>query len=557
MSTTYAPHITSPKGGESFNRSQVLITWNKNNPPTEDEYGAISTPSIVYEIEYTDKYDNDQTVWSSLKRRISGTESSYLWIVGKMIKSDKVRIRIRARLTSDGSVSDWSMISGNFSINVFKLIPPAIVNPLPNYIYTDFILVILDETLTRETYSQKIRYTLDYSSKKQNIDWTRIQSNLPFGQNVIRWNIEGLLPSDDYILRLTVKNSSTSCQQNEPPQPDQVTHRFVYNITIQQPGMFIIDTKPPQAVLDVENVFAVTNELNQTINVFAEDATTDISQIQIRECNSSNELALGNIDNPIIGTTDCESIESLVAGENVDFDRVLSKPQGYSSKILWTFDDVSGIRKLEAMLTDYGGNTSLQEKSKTFLPVFKSDVKIYDFIIAQEQREQVTITQDPEGNVVVNTEAATYEVAYIATLGQYWILEPFPRMLFQSSVDREIRKLFLYNDVMYVFTYANNDSVTDEGIVFRDDKTQTVAIYEFTSPLSITNSVAQFETEMYIGLENGELHSYNGSSFTLVETFSDPILSLAGDSQYLYIGFSNSANITLYNGSEFFSMEQE
>ncbi len=49
MATTFAPHLTSPKGGEIFNLGKVTITWDKNDPPTDDEYGAISV--ISYEIE--------------------------------------------------------------------------------------------------------------------------------------------------------------------------------------------------------------------------------------------------------------------------------------------------------------------------------------------------------------------------------------------------------------------------------------------------------------------------------------------------------------------------
>ena len=63
--TVYAPHITSPRGGEIFNLGTVNITWDINDPPTDDEYEATSI--IAYEIEYTDNYRLEDTVWNTPK----------------------------------------------------------------------------------------------------------------------------------------------------------------------------------------------------------------------------------------------------------------------------------------------------------------------------------------------------------------------------------------------------------------------------------------------------------------------------------------------------------
>ena len=104
---------------------------------------------------------------------------------------------MRSKTTDEEVFSDYSMVGGDFSINVFDLIAPAIINPVSNVLYTDFILIILDESLTKDTYHQKVRYTFEYSSKKRSIDWTAIISDVPVGQNVIRWNIEDVPQSDE------------------------------------------------------------------------------------------------------------------------------------------------------------------------------------------------------------------------------------------------------------------------------------------------------------------------------------------------------------------------
>lgn len=552
----FAPHITSPKGGEVFNLGRIAITWDRNDPPTDDPYEA--TTVISYELEYTDNYKQIDTVWHTLKRRIPWTETSYEWVAGKMIKSNTVRIRIRAKNSLDGAISDWSTSSGDFSINVFKLIPPAIVSPLPSHVYTDFILIILDESITRDTFNQKVRYTLEYSSQKRDVDWTTIVRDIPIGQNVIRWDLEELPPSDDYVLRLTAKNASTSCIQTEVPTPDQISRRFVYNLKIQQPGMFYIDTTPPQTILDIESSAGITNELTHTLNIFAEDATTDVEQVQIRECDASSQVALGNMDNISTEPEDnCTSIQELIADPDANFGKLIGKPLGYSTKTQWTLEDKSGLRRLEALVTDSGGNTSVQDLRKTFIPIFRSDHPIEDIIVAQEAREVTTITQTGD-TFEVTTEVAQFEVAYLAVRdGTYWVLEPFPRLVADSVFERQVLALFAFNGYVYLFTYINSDDLPDTGAVFRDDKTMLTQVYAFPSSLSVTNAVAQFQDDLYVGLENGELWRFDAVSFIRITTFDNPISTLSGDNVYLYIGQSNSSQFCLYDGTTIFYSDLE
>lgn len=548
----FAPHIINPKGGELFNLGKVTITWDKNDPPTDDPYEATSV--ISYEIEYTESFESD--TWHTIKRRIPWTETSFEWVVGKMIKGSTVRVRIRAKNSMDGALSDWSTSSGDFSINVFKLIPPAIVSPLPEHLYTDFILIILDESITRNTFNQKVRYTLEYSSKKQDIDWTVIALNLPIGQNVIRWDLEDVPSSDDFVLRLTAKNASNSCIQTPSPTPDQISRRFVYNLKIQQPGMFFIDTIAPQTILDIEGSAGITNQLTHTVNIYAEDSTTEVEQIQLRECNASSQLALGNVDDFVSASSDCDPVEDLlVTGAN--FGKLIGKPLGYSTKTQWTLEDEGGLRRLEALVTDSGGNTSIQDLRKTFIPIFRSDLEIKDIVVTTESREVTSITQNGD-NFEVITEVASFEVAYLAVSnGGYWVLEPFPRLVDQSLFGKQILALSAFKGSVYLFTYVNSNTISDTGSVFRDDKTILTLMFDFTSSLSITTAVDEFQNNMYIGLENGELWRFNEVTFTLITTFDNSISALAGDNEYLYIGQSNSSKVSLYDGTTFFDSDVE
>jgi hypothetical protein len=232
----------SPVGNEVFNLGYVMIEWHQPSPPSDDS--NLRESNVFYEIEYTESYLDGKTVWHAIHTRWPWSNSSYNWKVGKLIKTEHARVRVRTRRIDTDEVSEWSMSTDGFTVNVRKLIPPAIANPVAGNLYTDFIQIILDESLTRNTYNQKVLYTLDFKSEDQDLDWTLIAQNLPFGTNVIRWDLANLLPSDDYVLRLTAEG-----RLNNTNEIDQISRAYVYNIRIQQPGAFIIDTQPPDAIL--------------------------------------------------------------------------------------------------------------------------------------------------------------------------------------------------------------------------------------------------------------------------------------------------------------------
>jgi len=460
---------------------------------------------------------------------------------------------MRSRYATDGTVSSWS-ISDVFSINVYDLIAPSIVSPISNRLYSDFIMIILDESLTRYTYHQKVRYTLEYSSRKLDINWTTIATDIPVGQNVIRWNLDDIQSSDDYILRLTAKNTSTSCVETESAQPDQISRRFVHDIRIQQAGMFLIDTKPPQAVLEVANNVSVTNQLEQILNIFAEDATSDIDNIRLRECDAGSILALGNLEDPYDPLGGCTSLTDVVGNLNN-----FGKPIPMNPKINWVLDDSSGLKKIEALLTDIGGNTSLQEQVKVFLSSFYSTTVINDFIIVLEQRDNLSIDTSTQPPAII-AEPSIFEVVYLITQNrEIWVLEPFARLLYTMDEGVEPILLIEFNDLIYILTY--NSSI-DTAYIYVHSADEPTLLNTFTRVSSAgrnkPTAVAIFNNTLYIGFENGVLWQYTGLSFNSVSLPVDaPISSLSTDNTYLYIGFENSERLVLYNGTSFITLDLE
>jgi hypothetical protein len=520
----FAPKISSPQHGDIFNRGIVSIAWDQN--PVPDDPYLSDTDDWTYEIEYTEQYAGEATDWITIKRRIPFGTTSYEWNVGKMVKGKSIRLRMRMKDVGTQETSDWS-VSDEFVVNVFELIAPAIVSPLPQALYSDFILIILDETLTRDTYHQKVTYTLEYFSDTRDIDWTIIVKNIPYGKNVIRWNIDSLPSSDDYVLRLTAKDY----------REEQIARSFVNDIRIQQSGMFVIDTKPPQAVLGIEDATRVTSQVKQIINIFAEDSTTDVSTIRLRECNAGDDLRLGDITGEGITELedDCDTIESILA----------AKQMQNTSKLEWVFnatDDegeaISTIKKVEALLSDIGGNTSLQDAVTVFLPVFTPTAGVTDFAVVIEQRVDTA-----------SGTASTYEVVYAGTsTGDLYVLEPYARLIYTITGSPAISKIVEFNDTLMLFVY---DEDSDEGYVYRHDISQPTLIHTYSAGLSRATGVATYSSNLYTGLENGQLWKYDGFAFTLLTTFTEPINTLFGDRGYLYIGFQNSDTLVLYNGTDF------
>jgi len=536
------------------------------------ESEVLDTSQLTYDLEYTDNYDGENTTWSTIKRRIPLSNTSYTWTTGKMIKSNKVRIRMRTKYLITEESSEWSL-SSVFAINVFSLIAPSIISPISDVLYSDFIIIILNESEIINTFNQKVRYTLEYSSLKQEIDWTVIAKDIPVGQNIYRWNIDDVPSSDDYILRVTAKNQSTSCIETSD-DPDQIARAFVHNIQIQQSGVFIIDTVPPESVLRIGKTGRVTNQLNQVLSVFSEDATTDVKQIQLRECDVGESLLLGELnvesiedvsngddgeepDEGEITTEQCPSPTELLAAGR-DFDKLITdSPIGNLSKIQWVFDEldsdgnpVSAVKKIEALLTDMGGNTSLQEKTKVFLPIFTDENTINDFIIVVEQREKVVFD-----GTTTDRESAVYEVVYVGTSqGEFWVLEPYARYIYSLTDHPNILKIFEFNSTIYLFAY---NATTDKGAVYRHDGATATLLKEFDSGLGIVTGMDEYGSSLFVGLENGNLWEYNGSAFSIKNSFDEPINTLFGDKKYLYIGFQNSKLIVLYNGTSFIELSIE
>lgn len=565
----FSPHLVLPSVGSIFNRGVVNIEWEESTPPSLNT--SIDTDYITYEIEYTDNFIGNKTVWRTLQRRIPWGTSTYSWMVGKMVKSKFVRLRIRAKDVLNETISDWSM-SESFSVNVFDLVAPVIVSPTEDSVYTDFIYIAWDESQIKETYRQKIRYTVEYSSESQSINWTIVASNIPVGQNMVRWDISSVLPAEDYVIRLTARDVSTERSPSytsvlsgsdciEPTVPaDQIAVAYVYSIKVRHSGMFIIDTVPPVARISIDgNTRHVSNAQRHTINIYAEDATTQVETVRLSNCDASNYLPLGRLDDVLLAEDVPEEqrcpISLLLNADEIPF----------SPKVDYELNaEESGFRKIQALLSDTGGNLSIQKPTRLFLPFFETGGQITDFIIYQKQQDTWSLGESLPPEIVSVSE--TYEIMCVVTdAGEVWILDPFPRLIYTLS--QGIDKVFYYAGQLYFFTHAtiqDGSDLVDLTQVWRESGNSVVLISpvksdsnptdHFQKDLAIVAAVWEYDGLMWTGFLNGELWTYNSISWVKKHTFDYPIKSITGDSKFLYVGFQNNDSVALYNGTSFYEL---
>jgi len=526
MNIVYAPNLVSPLGNETFNFGQVNISWNVIDPPTSVE--TIELTDIHYEIEYADEFKEENTVWHTITKRVPGTSDSFTWTVGRMIKTENARIRIRAKSETLNQFSEYSQSVENFTVNIHKISPPAIMAPISGKSYSDYVTIIIDNSQVINTYNQKTLYNLDYYSEKNGIEWTSILSHFSAGVNVVRWNIDSLPAGDDYQLRLTVHDD----------QKLQTAIVIVDNIKVSNPGLFIIDTTPPQAVIELSDFTSfATNKLDHVINVYAEDASTDIKSLQLKETKISSLLTLGPI-------TTTDSTETDTTTDPCDFSPIPSV--SFTPKVPWTFKDESGQKKLEALLVDYAGNKSCTKEDEVFIPIYRGTITLTDVVVTIETVSKLTVAngQTSLSNIEV-------ESAYVGRSdGALLRLSPSPKVAY--TFNDEITSIVLFNELIFVATY-NND--LDESNLYSYTYTQTPTLIEtFTDQQSKITSMSTFNNVLYIGMSNGKLVQFDNSSFSTIHTFDNSIKVLNGDERYLYIGFYTSDNLYTFDGTNFYEL---
>jgi len=264
---------------------------------------------------------------------------------------------------------------------------------------------------------------------------------------------------------------------------------FVNNISIGHKGRLIVDTVAPQGSIVVANRQQYVRERDVILQLFAIDELTGVASAEITETNVTDNT-----------TTNSEEPHAQVKS--------------------WTLSENDGRKRLQAVFTDNAGNKLSSSVYKYARTYFDVNAEIIDI---------VKLTDDIYV-LVSGSSPALYQGQNI------WLT------LSDTPTAMEV-----YSGTIYIGT-RNSINRGKLSIVSGSDIIEAI---EFTSNDSSINAMEVIDTTIYMGLQNGMLYSYDGTSFTLLTTFGFKIATLVAKDDVLIIGFENSSDIYVYDGMSF------
>tara|TARA_B100000614_G_scaffold262909_1_gene300834 strand:+ start:328119 stop:329555 length:1437 start_codon:yes stop_codon:yes gene_type:complete len=477
MARPNRPSLVFPNGGEEILTRVVEVTWEEPSPVSND-----GTP-VFYEIYYCDNYDNfDEPDWQMIAMVPSGNRT-YAWEIGNYLRSEKVRVAINS-VNARGERSDLSISAEDIFIKRALPPTPAVLSPVPNGRYGRSVQIVLDDSAVRNTFGQRAKYYIFFSSDKAGIPLSPVAQKIPIGTGPIVWDTSLLKPSDDYILTvyLADDDGNKSSEVN------------VRNIKIFNEGFFLIDTKPPSGFVQINDGEEFTRERDVSVKLFAFDETTGAHSMQFQEGEEAGPA---------------EAIANL--------------------KYV-TLSEEDGVKTLKVLFQDFGANRT-SEIQKKFRILFDIDNQDIGDIIYQTASNTVWLgyngpepalyKSDSQGisfaarvNEPINSLSVLNGVVYIAvdTPDDTALVYRFTGV----GVEQVIGLTEMETEILSMGTYKGNMYLGSmNGDLYLYDETAISLLTQFSNPIDRIYSDGSL---LYILLRNNSsIHIYDGTQFVEVE----------------------------------------
>jgi hypothetical protein len=442
---------------------------------------------VVFDIYFTDDFDYRSEPDWQQIATVPSTETSYLWKFGQFLRSDACRVAIRAR-NSRGERSDFSVSAANFSISRKKLMTPTVVSPVQGGRYDKVITIITDDKGLLGTPSQRSFFQMFYSSASQKIASTLIASDVEIGGQSVNWDITNLVPANDYVLQVFLKDDDGNVS-------DSV---YIRDINIVHEGFFLVDTTAPigAAAISFNNTTkkqdAFTRKTDVTVQIVAYDDTTGVHALQLSE-----------------GTNQ-------------------AKPDSLSNVKRFTLSSEDDLKTVELLLQDYGANRNSDTGSIQ---------RLYQTLIDIDDTSIADIATDPTNEVLwAVTNGASKRLCKVTDFAS--LLPVF---------EDDPTAVIVYQSMPHIGTKTD----TNIASLYRFNGGDTELVKTFTESDSTINSMSVFDGNLYIGMENGIVYSFDGLNFDIVDSMANPVKSLYSDGNLLYLVQKNSTALYIFNGSEF------
>lgn len=470
MSIPNRPTIVYPNGGEQSLSRVIEISWIEPSPL------SIDSNTAWYELYFTDEYDDLQDPdWKQIGTSPAGT-NVFQWKVGSSVHSKDVRVAI-CSVNARGERSEFSVSAASFEIKKSQPLTPSVLSPSPGSRHGSSVEIVLDDSAVRNTFAQRAKYYIFFSSQKAGIPLAPIAQKIPVGTGPIVWDTSLIKPSDDYVITVYLADDDGS--KSEEVDID--------NLTITNEGFFLIDTKPPSGFVLINRGDQFTRDPNVTVQLYSFDETTGVNSLQFKD-----------------GDT-------------------LSGAESYTNLKYYKFVNTSdGLKTLEVIFQDYGGNRSAQIL-RAFRPYFEVDNQDISDMILQVSNGTLWIACNSPTPAVYKDNRGTSLAA---------------------NVNEKINALALLNDTLYISAHSSDGT----ALIYRLSGNVLTEALSLPYLGSEAISLEGFRGKLYLGSSSGALYVYDEISVELLNTFSSSIQKMYTDGFLLYIILKNSSAVFVYDG---------
>lgn len=479
MAKPNRPTLVFPNGGENILTRAIEISWLEPKPLSLDGL------SVWYEIYYAEDYDSlDEPDWKQIASLPKGT-NRFEWKVGNYIRSERVRVGV-CSVNSRGERSEMSVSADNLRIRREFPVTPAVLSPVPQGRYGSSVEILFDDAAIKDTFGQRAKYYIFFSSRDAEVPFTPIAQKVPVGTGPLVWDTSLLNPSDDYVLTVYLAD-------DEGNKSAEVNVR---DIQIVNEGFFLIDTKPPSGYLSINDGDEFTRDSDVTVRLYAYDETTGAHSMIFKE---------GDISS---------SPESVV---NLKFYKFITDSNG---------DPVDGTKTLKILFQDYGANrtSEIHKSFRTVLDLNNDDIAD---IIHQKNTDTLWIAKNGDSpgvykieatsnfqvnvNEQINSLGVLNSIIYIAVetedhtaLVYRFNGESLDATISLTDIDSEILSLAGHGTSMFLGSLS--------GVLYEYDELSIEPLHTFSSPIHQLYSDGSL---LYILLRNSSsIYVYDGSSFT-------------------------------------------
>lgn len=499
INTTYisGPTLTHPNGGETFAEGSINVQWVEPGD-------TLSTDIIWYEILITDAYSKDKKEEFLQIATIPYGNTSYTYSIQKNLKGEKSRIGIRA-VNQNGFRSKMSVSADNFVIVNQKLPTPALMEPVDGGVYFSYVSFIFDHDSILGRSSQRSFYQIYYSSLNQNINWTLLQGNIMVGSDPVNIDVSKFNTDSDYVFKIELVDGTNV---SSPV--------FINNININNINLFLIDSTPPVGSIKIIDNEEYIKDTSLILQLSASDETTNVKDVQIQQ-------------------TDVGGLGNVVTSQFVALTPLIS----WDIKGINGASPVDGVKLIQARYRDHGDNIIENIDSNNYFRTYKN----------LENREVSTF---------INNGSDLYS-AFVGDDDTGDSPELYKNLTLLSTLDGDATALEFYNNILYVaikdddnkgvlqrFIGGSINTIADNESQYLD-LSGTVLNSLFHAD-SVINAMEVYDSTLFMGLDNGKLLSFKGSTVVTENSNYFNIKSINNvktDGNVLYIFFDNTTEILI------------